>query len=127
MSTEQYFFQFSSGSYSNYSVGGLYVCDHAVPLQEWKEHYEDYCDNLKATKECAMIAYGERVGCGHRVYTYHTMTGETTAIRQDHKDWWGSAEAEGVRKWEEDNDPECTFIALHNMTYVEVTECWRDI
>ena len=38
---KQYFFMFSDGSYSDYSVNGLFACDHQVSEKEWRDFYDE--------------------------------------------------------------------------------------
>ena len=47
--TKKYFYMFSEGSYSDYCVGGMYVCDHEITEQEWKDHYNNYLENVAPT------------------------------------------------------------------------------
>lgn len=47
--TKQYFYMFSNGSYSDYCVGGMYVCDHEVTEKEWEEHFQHYLENVAST------------------------------------------------------------------------------
>lgn len=121
---QQYFFMFSSGSYSDYSVGGLYVCSHKVPHEEWEAHYETYQRALKDVQDGAKIAYGKRIGCGHT--EHHDKYNGCVIIGQNAPAFWNSDEWRALCEWKHANDPETTFIALHNMLQVEVTECWRD-
>lgn len=97
-----HFFQLSQGSYSDYSVGGLYVCDHEVKVEEWDAYYKGYQDVLDAKrKELITVPYTER-----------------------------EAYSMQCREWVKFHDslprPEESFIRLHKMVEVDCTEFWRD-
>jgi hypothetical protein len=98
----QHFFMFSAGSYSDYGVNGLYVCDHEVTKAEWTAHYKVF------------QAESERRYQEHR--KAHPLAG-TAASR---------AAALELAIWRKENNPEESFQKLHNMQPVEVTELWRD-
>lgn len=55
--TKQYFYQFSQGTYSDYSVGGLFVCDHEVSEAEWDAHYEAYQTECRKRAQSAGYNY----------------------------------------------------------------------
>lgn len=97
---KQYFYQFSEGSYSDYSVGGLYVCDHEVTEAEWDAHYKAYQEE---------------------VFRLSNMIPSDRMLRDIN-----SEEYKVYRKFQEECAPEKTFAELHNMTAVECTELWRD-
>lgn len=100
-----YFFQFSQGEYSDYSVGGLYVCDHEVTEDEWKEHYLIYQQIAKEhAKTRPVIRYPAKV----------------LAREEDSKKYWE------WYQWFEDNSPEKSFVELHNMVEVDCVGLHRD-
>lgn len=100
--TKQYFYQFSTGEYSDYRVGGLFVCDHEVTGAEWKLAYEVY------QTECERLA---------------------VLVPKRQGSWvWNNDSPEycAYNKHREDNHPEKLFQRLHNMHAVECVELWRD-
>lgn len=100
MEKPQFFFMFSQGSYSDYSVGGLCVCDHAVTEAEWDAHYKAYQEeHARRYAPIRAIPWEERTG------------------RPELEEFW---------QWERENQPEASFQKLHNMQEVGVTELWRD-
>lgn len=111
--TKQYYFMFSNGSYSDYSVGGLFMCDHEVSEKAWDKHYMLFQKTLANKCEELMEAFNER-------------TGRTVLpLRFDH-DWWDSGEKATLDKWKAENDPETTFQVQHGMVALDVTEMWKD-
>lgn len=50
----QHYFAFSMGSYSDYGVGGFFVCDHAVSYDDWKAHYEAFQTKLSEKRAESM-------------------------------------------------------------------------
>lgn len=95
-----YFFQFSEGSYSYYSVGGIYVCDHQVTEKEWVDHYQKYQDEVAELRKSII----------------------TVDFR--HPSNYGQS-----LKFEEERikiAPEQSFIALHKMYPVDSEEFWRN-
>lgn len=125
-----YYFQFSNGSYSDYSVNGFYICGHEVTAQEWEEHYKAYQDLIQKHEEAAIIAFGKRVGCGHEIVKdYNPDTQWIKVPVQFHNDFYRSGDSEYTdhREWRNAlPSPEKTFQELHGMDELEVTECWRD-
>lgn len=101
--SDQYFFMFSSGSYSDYSVGGLYVCDHEVTEKEWDDFYKKYVDENGRL----IAAYRDKWGPSYAEYS-------------------GTPEYLVWREYLKNSDPEGDFQKLHNMVEVPVTEMWRD-
>jgi hypothetical protein len=100
-----YYFMFSSGSYSDYSVGGLYVCDHEVTEKEWGDFYNAWQAELNGLRELLYQKLG---------YSYHHVPG----YRSDET----FLAVEEFKK----HDPETLFQVMHNMVEVPVTEMWRD-
>jgi hypothetical protein len=121
--TKQYYFMFSNGSYSDYYVGGMYVCDHEVTETEWYEFRRQSKSDEKAHKERTIVAYGERTGKGHTKTIYHQRDGnDLVVVNAD--GYFLSPEYKEYRKWCEENDPNEAFRKLHGMVEIEYVECW---
>lgn len=103
---DQFYFCFSEGSYSDYGINGLYVCDHNVTKEEWEAHYAAYLKELEKFPDAP--SYRERETPEYAAYY---ADGGGCQIRQ---------------AWIEANDPEKSFQAKHNMVRIEYTELWRD-
>lgn len=101
----QYFFMFSKGSYSDYYVGGLYVCDHEVTEKEWDDFYQAWRDEVRELRELLHQKLG---------YGYYHVNG----YKKD--------ETYLTVKEFEKHSPETLFQVMHNMEEVPVTEMWRD-
>jgi hypothetical protein len=108
-----HFFMFSSGEYSDYCVGGMYVCDHVVTTSEWEQFAEDKLAQRQKARSDSIVAYRNR-------------NGETTDIYAGYPTgWFGSKEYEGWLAYCEDNNSQDLFIKAHNMKRVEYTELWE--
>lgn len=105
---KQYFFTFAQGSYSDYGVNGLFVCDHEVTKEDWHKHYKIYQDECERLNDLI-----PKITVKHAYGSY------------EHNDY-DSVEQQQKHEWEEINNPEETFQKLHNMQQVEYTEFWRD-
>lgn len=99
---KQYFYQFSQGSYSDYGVGGLFVCDHEIPESDWDNHYKIFSD------ECTRLAKLIPTEVGN---SYRRIV--------------DSSEMKTYKEFR-DKTPEEAFQSIHNMIAVECTEFWRD-
>ena len=99
---KQYFYQFAQGSYSDYSTGGLYSCDHEVSEQEWDSCYKVFSEEcFRLTQLCPLEPNNKYC----RVYD--------------------SDEMMAYRAYREQT-PEAAFQKLHNMVEVPYVEFWRD-
>lgn len=92
----KFYFMFSSGEYSDYSVGAFCVCDHEVSGQQWHDHYRKYQDTLQARRD----------RLGEAIY--------------DEPNWTRQ------QNWEKRNDPEKAFRKFHGMKLVNIQELRRD-
>lgn len=112
-----HYFMFSNGEYSDYCVGGMYVCDHDVGEDEWKAFVADLSELKKRAKL-------------HWLDMFVTRTGVTPKHRdggyfEGYDDWWGSEECEAYRVYVDENNAQELFIKKHNMKPVEYTELWE--
>lgn len=122
---KQHFFMVSNGSYSDYCVGGLYVCDHAVSDEEWEQHKREIAKFRREHEEKAMLALTERTGKEPvRQVTYIHGGGQNVRILPP-EGWYGSPEREEFLSRTDILTQE-TFIEKHKMTQVEYTEMWDD-
>lgn len=103
--TKQYYYQFANGEYSDYCVGGLYLCDHEVNEDEWKAHYKMY--------------QGQSSRLFQAIPRDNSTNGYGGTIKL------GSYEYKAYRDYR-NNNPEKSFQELHGMVAVECTELWRD-
>lgn len=108
-----YFYQFSKGSYSDYSVDGLYVCDHEVTEAEWDAHYAEYLNQAKRLADLIPTVEHKYFG---------GLGTEVTRMIQDTSTEQYKAHREFLRNV----SPEDSFIAKHNMKPVGCMELWRD-
>lgn len=101
-----YFFQMSTGSYSDYSVGCVYACDHEVTDEMWAKHYGDYQQAIEDKREEVCV---ETTILGK-------MPSRTTLSQWAEVEQWRSVQPR----------PEDTFVDLHNAVPVCTLEFWRD-
>jgi hypothetical protein len=99
---KQHFFMFSSGSYSDYGVGGVYVCDHEVTEDEWKAHYGAFQDESARLSKVWFASEG---------YSRRNYEAPENLSRMAY-----------IKEY----DPETMFQRMHNMVAVPVLELWRD-
>ena len=99
MST-QHLFMFSSGTYSDYGVDGVFVCDHAVTKEQWAAHYAAY-----------------QAECSERSLSHSGKTWD---------EFYDCGDYKRLEVWKVENDPEKTFQALHGMVRLKILELWRD-
>lgn len=118
---KQHYFMFSDGSYSDYCVGGLYVCDHGVTEVEWEEYLKTYRELSTEQRYSAMRQYSARRGKNDH-WEYVGTDGKIHVSMRDGISYQKSEEAMLYRKWREANDPQESFIKVHNMVKVEYTE-----
>jgi hypothetical protein len=97
---KQFFFVFSSGEYSDYRIGSLYVCDHEVTEAEWDEHYRAYRDESNL-----------------RSRTFNRLSYQDPSRTALYQEW---------DKWTRENNPEVSFIKRHGMREIEYLEFQRD-
>jgi hypothetical protein len=107
-----HFFMFSSGEYSDYGVGGMYVCDHVVTTSEWEQFAADKLAQRQKARNESVTKYKARTGEGD---DYHGVP----------VDWYGSDEYEECCKYCDENCSQDLFIKAHNMRKVEYTELWE--
>lgn len=104
--SQQYFFMFSSGSYSEYGVCGIYICDHPVTEEEWKVHYQAYYDEgRKLYSAIPQLFWREHISYEERLQK--------------------SPEFKAYDDWCKANEPVKIFTALHRMTEVPYLELWH--
>lgn len=105
--SDQYFFMFSSGEYSDYGVNGLYVCDHPVTKQEWHDFYKVYQEEVARLRGVVEEKFGERF------------------YWSENKDFYNSPEYKAYDNYQQ-GGCEFAFQKQHNMQEVLVEEFWRD-
>jgi hypothetical protein len=108
-----HFFMFSSGEYSDYCVGGMYVCDHIVNAEGWRQFAKDKQEQRQKVRNDSILKYRARTGEGSTLY-YGV-----------HEGWYASEECEEFRKYCDENCPKDLFIKAHGMRKVEYTELWE--
>jgi hypothetical protein len=106
-----HFFMFSSGEYSDYCVGGMYVCDHVVTKDEWEQFVADKLAKRQKAREDSMLKYRTRAGVN--IFYYGVPEG-----------WYESDEYEEYHKYCDENCMRDLFIKAHNMCEVKYTELW---
>jgi predicted HD phosphohydrolase len=102
---KQHFFMFSQGSYSDYGVRGMYLCDHDVDEKEWDQFYKDWRAELIKVRD----TFNTEIG-----YDY-----SRTPNCQESFEWKAYQEFQAI-------SPEELFQKLHGMVEVEYKELWRD-
>ena len=98
-----HFYTFASGSYSDYGVHGLAVCDHAITQEEWYEHLKEYrtAFDIKHEELVTSCEGGFYIPYGNPAY-------------------------QEFETWKKENDPDKTFAKKHGMIFVEYQECHKD-
>lgn len=99
-----YFYTFADGSYSDYRVNSLAICDHAVTQEEWYTHLQQYRKDFESNKEEIIQKYS--------INNYYIPYG-TDAYKE-------------FEAWRKENDPDKTFANKHGMIFVEYEELHKD-
>lgn len=99
-----HFYTFASGSYSDYGVNALAVCDHAITQEEWYENLKEY----RVLCEVKRKEIKEKYDVYYDYFPY------------------GSDSRKEFDAWLEDNDSDKTFAKKHGMIFVEYQECHKD-
>lgn len=94
-----YFFAISEGSYSDYGVNGMYICDHEITEKEWHE----FC-NIERTKRNVIHDSIVKASWNEERETYYKQWEEWYEI------------SKGMQSMEE------MFVELHNMIPVPYEE-----
>jgi hypothetical protein len=101
-----HFFMFSNGEYSDYSVRGMYVCDHIVDEEEWEQFAKDKSAQRQKAREDSILKYCARTGDGV-------------------KGWYRSDEYKEYQKYCDENCVKDLFIKVHGMREIFYTELWE--
>jgi hypothetical protein len=97
---------FSSGEYSDYCVGGMFMCDHIVTVDEWQQFAKDRREQIQKARNSSLDKYRARTGLNT-------------------SEWYKSDEYKEYCKYAEENNAEDLFVKAHNMKRVEYTELWE--
>jgi len=117
----QHYFMFSDAHHSDFCEGVLYVCEQAVTEGDWEEYLKLYRALSTEQRYSAMRQYSARRGKNDH-WEYVGTDGKIHVSMRDGLSYARSDEAMMYSKWRQDNDPQESFIKLHNMIGVEYTE-----
>lgn len=96
----KHLFMFTSGSYEDYGILGLYECDHEVTQEEYIAHFHDFKTRRQPLLDLAM----------------------SLDIDSDSTD--GRAAMYALLEFESEHDPVQTFVQIHGMKPVQFEELW---
>ena len=106
----QYFFVMSSGSYSDYGVGGFFVADH--PITEYEFH--TFLNEQEQFENEGLAEIGA---------TRYYQGGYSGGYKEN--ECWVAYE-KGRAFLQSIGSREARFVRLHNLEPVEYTELWQD-
>jgi hypothetical protein len=123
--TKQYYYLFSDGEYSDYSVGSLYVTEQKLADDVWDKFLEDQSNKREAEQSRLIIAHGERTGVGHIIIERSSYFGVRKTFIEpiNYKDFRASEEGKAYQKFRSEMNDDKTFQEMYNMTLVDYTEC----
>jgi hypothetical protein len=109
---KHYLYQFSWGEYSDYRVGGVFLCDHEVTLEEWGAHESVYSEEAGKRSREFNIKWQHA--------TYDKRKADPDLDKAYRAEW------EALNQWRKDNDPEESFVKLHNMVPIQCIELRKE-